>query len=113
MRVCGKCKQERDESEFGAKADTSAGVNLYCRICQRAATQACRERIREIQVEQAASRYLARHTERRRREAEIEASLLSFDPQPEPCEVFAASSLPGIINGMLRPKTKEFGWAIR
>jgi len=35
MKVCGKCKIEKDESEFGKNKTTKDGLRCYCKKCER------------------------------------------------------------------------------
>lgn len=100
MKRCPRCFQKRDQ----------LNANGFCHECERE-----RARVYYLQhKESSTDSYIERHEARRQEEAEIQESLMSLEtPTVEQKGSTSASNWNGLVNGFLRPKTKESRWAIR
>lgn len=129
MKTCRKCNQTFPLVEFYDHPTAIDRKQPYCKLCHRKHIYAARAAVRarkygtveavldpamqERAIETFGNSYLGRHLERRKEEAEIQASLVCPDLQPRFLEGSAASNWNGMASGFLRQPVRSFSWSVR
>lgn len=92
MKICSKCKTERDLTDFGPNKATKDGLNSQCKPCRKEAQRVYRENNREAQLEATRrwrakdpehAKSLARQYKAKRRDAANEATRIWREKNPE------------------------------